>query len=58
MTAASVQDDLDGDAPDRPLSQRQGYRLRRMIEQLDGEAVKKDDILILVGNGVDDNENE
>ncbi|MBS5643370.1 MAG: hypothetical protein KHW63_05570 [Alistipes sp.] len=58
LTAASVQDDLDGDAPDRPLSQRQGYRLRRMIEQLDGEAVKKDDILILVGNGVDDNENE
>lgn len=53
-----MQDDLDGDAPDRPLSQRQGYRLRRMIEQLDGEAVKKDDILILVGNGVDDNENE
>lgn len=50
LTTAAVQDDLDGDAAGLPVSQRQARKLRRLIDELDGSALKKDDILILNGN--------
>lgn len=55
LTKDAVQDsiaDLDEKAGTLPVSQRQAAALRRLIEKLDGEVLKKDDILILNGNGV------
>ena len=55
LTKDAVQDsiaDLDEKAGVLPVSQRQAAALRRLIEKLDGEVLKKDDILILNGNGV------
>ena len=55
LTKDAVQDiiaDLDEKAGALPVSQRQAAALRRLIEKLDGEVLKKDDILILNGNGV------
>lgn len=51
LTTAAVQDDLDGDAPALPISQRQVKKLKRLIDELDGQTLKKDDILIFNGNG-------
>lgn len=55
LTTEAVQDsieDLDEADGLLPVSQRQASALRRLIEKLDGETLKKDDILIFDGNGV------
>lgn len=55
LTTEAVQDsieDLDEADGLLPVSQRQAAALRRLIEKLDGETLKKDDILIFDGNGV------
>lgn len=50
-----MQDTLEGDSPTLPISQRQAAALKRAITTLDGQALKKDDVLILNGNGVTTN---
>lgn len=55
LTTDSVQDsieDLDEKAGALPVSQRQAAALRQMVEKMDKNTLKKDDILILDGNGV------
>lgn len=55
LTTEAVQDtldELDEKSGALPISQRQAAGLRKTIEKLDGDVLKKDDILILDGNGV------
>lgn len=56
LTVDAVQDTLDGDSPTLPISQRQAAALKRAITTLDGEVLKKDDVLILNGNGFKNNQ--
>lgn len=55
LTTNAVQDTLEGDSPTLPISQRQAAALKRAITTLDGQVLKKDDVLILNGNGVTTN---
>lgn len=52
LTTSAVQDSLDGESATLPISQRQAAALKRAITTLDGQVLKKDDVLILNGNGI------
>lgn len=52
LTTNAVQGTLEGDSPTLPISQRQAAALKRAITTLDGQVLKKDDVLILNGNGI------
>lgn len=52
LTTSAVQDTLDGESATLPISQRQAAALKRAITTLDGQVLKKDDVLILNGNGI------
>lgn len=51
LTTRAVQDDLAGEACDLPVSQRQALFIRRALDILDAEALRRSDTLLLDGNG-------